>query len=69
MEHFSLIPSVLAIILAITTRNVIISLFIGIFSGYLLLNSFNPILAFGILLLANIIGIIIFIESSITSLE
>ncbi|MDM8569094.1 Na+/H+ antiporter NhaC family protein [Thiotrichales bacterium HSG1] len=121
----SLIPPLLAIILAITTRNVVISLFIGIFSGHLFLNNFNFVLAFialfegiialfkdawftktiffvlligsilrlivnsggvngfveylthkkniiqskrGALLLAYIIGIIIFIESSITSL-
>ncbi len=125
MEYFSLIPPTLAIILAITTRNVVISLFIGVFSGYLFLNDFNLILAFialfdgiialfkkawftqtiffcllvgsilrlivssggvngfveflthkkniiqskrGALLLAYIIGIVIFIESSITSL-
>ena len=46
MDHLSIIPPALAIILAITTRNVVISLLIGIFSGHLLLNSFNPILAF-----------------------
>jgi len=127
MEHgiLSLLPPVLAIILAITTRNVVISLFIGIFAGHFILNDFSFISTFiatfdgivalfseawitktlifalfvgsilrlivysggvagfiefltqrqrgirskkGALLLAYIIGIIIFIESSITAL-
>ena len=127
MEHglLSLLPPVLAIILAITTRNVVISLFIGIFAGHLILNDFSFISTFfatfdgivalfseawitktlifallvgsilrlivysggvagfvafltqrqrgirskkGALLLAYIIGIIVFIESSITAL-
>jgi Na+/H+ antiporter NhaC len=127
MEHgiLSLLPPLLAIFLAITTRNVVASLFIGIFSGHFILASFNPITAFismfdsiialfaegwivktlifsilvgavlklvvdsggvagfvhyltekqktiksktGALLLAYIIGLIIFIESSITAL-
>lgn len=42
----SLLPPLLAIILAITTRNVIIALFIGIFAGQLILNDFQPIHAF-----------------------
>lgn len=48
MEHgiFSLLPPLLAIFLAITTRNVVTSLFIGIFSGHLILASFNPINGF-----------------------
>ena len=127
MEHgiLSLLPPVLAIILAITTRNVVISLFIGIFAGQFILNDFSFIGSFiatfdgivglfseawitktlifalfvgsilrliiysggvagfvefltqrqhsikskkGALLLAYIIGLIIFIESSITAL-
>lgn len=48
MEHgiLSLLPPLLAIILAITTRNVVISLFIGIFAGHLILEGFDPISAF-----------------------
>jgi len=42
----SLLPPLLAIILAITTRNVIIALFIGIFAGQLILHDFQPIHAF-----------------------
>ncbi|HHP7243038.1 MAG TPA: Na+/H+ antiporter NhaC family protein [Cyclobacteriaceae bacterium] len=39
----SLIPSLLAIFLAIKTRQVIPSLFLGIFIGYLILSHWNPI--------------------------
>ena len=38
----SLIPPILTIILAIKTKNVIISLFTGLFSGVLILNNYNP---------------------------
>lgn len=38
----SLIPPILTIILAIKTKNVIISLFAGLFSGVLILNNYNP---------------------------
>lgn len=127
MEHsfLSLIPPLLAIILAIISKDVVISLVTGLFAGYLLLNGFNVPEAFtslfngiiglfaeswitktllfsllvgsiirlivdsggvagfvkflttkshtinskrGALLLAYIIGVVIFIESSITSL-
>ena len=127
MEYgiLSILPPILAIFLAIITRNVVISLFIGIFSGYLIINDFSPTSAFisvfdgivalfaegwitktlifallvgsilrlivnsggvdgfvqfltnkqkgihskkGALLLAYVIGLLIFIESSITSL-
>ena len=40
-NFFSLLPSIVAIILAITTRQVIISLGIGIWLGNVLLNDFN----------------------------
>ena len=127
MEYgiLSILPPILAIILAITTRNVVISLFIGIFAGHLIINNGAPVDSFisvfdgivalfaegwiaktlifalfvgsilrlivssggvdgfvqflterqkgikskrGALLLAYVIGLIIFIESSITSL-
>ncbi|AST90213.1 sodium:proton exchanger [Sutcliffiella cohnii] len=48
MEHIgwlSLIPPVLAIIIAIMTKNVIISLFFGTFSGVLILSSWAPLTA------------------------
>lgn len=122
-KALSLLPPVVAIALSIITKDVIVSLMIGIFTGYLILNNFHFIDAFiamfdsivklfsegwvvktvifallvgsiikliidsggvngfvnyltkkhiksqkGALLLAYIIGIIIFIESSITSL-
>ena len=40
-NFLSLLPSIVAIILAITTRQVIISLGIGIWLGNVLLNDFN----------------------------
>ena len=39
----SLVPIILTIIIAIRTKNVIIALFIGVFSGVLILNGFHPI--------------------------
>jgi len=42
----SLLPPLLAIILAFVTRQVILSLFLGVFSGALMLNGWNPIIAF-----------------------
>ncbi|KQL56623.1 MULTISPECIES: Na+/H+ antiporter NhaC family protein [Bacillaceae] len=48
MEHMgfiSLIPPLIAIGLAITTKNVLVSLFTGLFAGVLLLTSGNPITA------------------------
>ena len=38
----SLLPPLLTIILAIKTKNVLISLFTGLFSGVLILNNYNP---------------------------
>jgi len=43
---FSLIPPLLAIALAFLTKQVILSLFLGIFSGVMMLNGFNPFISF-----------------------
>ncbi|GGK07535.1 sodium/hydrogen exchanger [Lentibacillus kapialis] len=46
MDHLgvlSLIPPIIAIVLALWTRNVIISLFLGLFSGIMILSQFNPL--------------------------
>lgn len=46
MEHMggiSLVPPLLAIILAVAFRNVILSLFLGVFTGLLILSGGNPI--------------------------
>lgn len=46
MDHFgfwSIIPPIIAIIMVLLTRSVIVSLFLGLFSGILLLSSFHPI--------------------------
>ena len=42
----SLLPPILAIVLAFVTRQVLLSLFLGIFSGALMLNGWNPFIAF-----------------------
>lgn len=42
----SLIPPLLAIVLSFVTKQVILSLFIGVFSGALMLYDFNPFIAF-----------------------
>ncbi len=44
---WSIVPPLVAIVLCFVTKNVLLSLFIGIFTGGLLLNSFNPITAVG----------------------
>ncbi len=41
----SLVPPVLTVVLAIWSRNIIFSLGLGVFSGSLILNSFNPLTA------------------------
>ena len=48
MEYgfLSLIPPLLTIILALVTKNVFISLFLGIFTGSLVLNAFAPLVSF-----------------------
>ncbi len=42
----SLLPPLLAIALAFITKQVILSLFLGIFSGVMMLNNYNPFIAF-----------------------
>lgn len=48
MEYgfLSLLPPLLTIILALTTKNVFISLFIGIMTGSFVLNAFSPLVSF-----------------------
>ena len=48
MEYgfLSLVPPLLTIILALTTKNVFLSLFIGIMTGSFVLNAFNPLVSF-----------------------
>ena len=41
---YSILPPILAIILAIWSKQVILSLFAGIWMGYTILNGFNPLL-------------------------
>jgi len=48
MEHYGwlgLLPPILTITLALVTKEVIFSLFTGIFVGYLIVSSWNPITA------------------------
>lgn len=59
----SILPPLLAIALAIISRDVIISLLTGIFAGFLILNNFNPLDAV-IALLDNIISL--FAEAWVT---
>ena len=42
----SLLPPLLAIALAFLTKQVILSLFLGIFSGVMMLNGYNPFISF-----------------------
>ncbi|AEH50402.1 Na+/H+ antiporter NhaC family protein [Pseudothermotoga thermarum] len=44
---WAIVPPLVAIVLCFVTKNVLLSLFVGIFTGGLLLNSFNPITAVG----------------------
>ena len=49
MEHYgllSLVPPLLAILLAWWSKEVLLSLFVGVFSGALILNGYNPIAGF-----------------------
>ena len=41
---YSILPPILAIVLAIWSRQVILSLFAGIWMGFTLLNGFNPVI-------------------------
>ena len=40
---FSIIPILVAIFLSIKTKNVVLSLFLSVFSGVLILNGYNPL--------------------------
>ncbi|MDD4593230.1 MAG: hypothetical protein PHG06_22850, partial [Parabacteroides sp.] len=40
---WSVVPPLLTIVLAITTKEVLMSLFIGVFSGALIYSSWNPL--------------------------
>jgi Na+/H+ antiporter NhaC len=42
----SILPPLLAIVLALVTHDVLISLFLGVFGGALILNGWNPLVAF-----------------------
>ncbi|MFN4224543.1 MAG: Na+/H+ antiporter NhaC family protein [Fervidobacterium nodosum] len=44
---WSILPPLVAIVLSFITKNVLLSLFLGIFTGGLLLSSFNPMAAVG----------------------
>jgi tetracycline resistance efflux pump len=49
VEHYgilSILPPLMAIVLAIVTKQVLISLFLGIFTGTMILTGYNPIAAF-----------------------
>ena len=49
MDHFgivSIIPPILAILLALTTKNIIVSLFFGLYFGAIVLAGWNPVAAF-----------------------
>jgi len=41
---YSILPPILAIVLAIWSKQVILSLFAGIWTGFTLLSGFNPVL-------------------------
>ncbi|MGQ9855168.1 MAG: Na+/H+ antiporter NhaC family protein [Fervidobacterium sp.] len=48
MEHYgwlSLLPPVLTVVLALLTKEVVFSLFTGVFVGYLIVNNWNPLAA------------------------
>ncbi|EAS45114.1 sodium:proton exchanger [Photobacterium profundum] len=45
----SLIPIIITLILSLSTRNVVIGLFGGVLSGVVMLNGFNPLDTFGVL--------------------
>jgi len=48
MEHYgwlSLLPPIITVVLALLTKEVVFSLFTGVFVGYLIVNNWNPITA------------------------
>ena len=59
-DFWSIIPPVLAIVLAILTRQVIFSLLIGLLSGWMIINGGNPFLGF----LETLNGLVAVFESS-----
>ncbi|MFN6991313.1 MAG: hypothetical protein ACK4MM_01185 [Fervidobacterium sp.] len=44
---WAILPPLVAILLSFVTKNVLLSLFLGIFTGGLLMSSFNPFAAVG----------------------
>ncbi len=54
-EISSLIPIIIALVLSLTTRNVIVGLFCGLFSGVVMLNGPQPFAALGILVKSHLI--------------
>ena len=62
MENFgflSIIPPLITIVLAIKTKNVLVSLFAGVFFGVLVLANWNPVVA-----LANLVKDYIYVQAS-----
>ena len=51
----SLIPIVITLALSLYTRNVIIGLFTGVFSGVLMLHGFNPLTGLSIMVTEHIV--------------
>jgi Na+/H+ antiporter NhaC len=48
MEHYgwlSLLPPIITVVLALLTKEVVFSLFTGVFVGYLIVNNWNPVMA------------------------
>ncbi len=49
MDHYgilSIVPPILAIVLALKTKNIIVSLFFGLYFGAIVLAGWNPVAAF-----------------------
>jgi Na+/H+ antiporter NhaC len=59
---WSLVPPILTVVLAIWTRNIIVSLLMGIFFGSLILSNFNPFVA-----VLDVIEDRIFVQTSSSS--
>jgi Na+/H+ antiporter NhaC len=51
----SLIPIAVALVLSLTTRNVIVGLFTGVFAGVLMINGPQPFAALGIMVKSHLI--------------
>lgn len=54
-ELSSLIPIIIALVLSLSTRNVIVGLFCGLFSGVVMLNGPQPFAALGIMVTSHLI--------------